>query len=204
METPGVSRRSFLVGLSAGAGAAWVAANWPAILAAQEHAHRAAASRAPVKFEFFTPEQAKEVEAIAAQIIPSDELPGAREARVIYFIDRALMTFDQDQQKVYREGLPKLQEALRQQFPAASKFSAATPEQQIAVLKTIEKSEFFETVRGHTVMGFLCDPTRGGNFDKAGWKLIGFEDTFQHEPPFGYYDRDAHGSGSGEGSRGGR
>ena len=35
---------------------------------------------------------AAEIEAIAARIIPSDATPGAREAGVVYFIDRALST----------------------------------------------------------------------------------------------------------------
>ena len=30
----------------------------------------------------------------------------------------------------------------------------------------------------------------GGNYDKVGWKLIGFQDDFYFKPPFGYYDRE--------------
>ena len=33
-------------------------------------------------------------------------------------------------------------------------------------------------------------PAYGGNRDRVGWKLIGFEDTHAFYPPFGYYDRD--------------
>lgn len=188
MDSNGFSRRNFLLRLSAGAGAAWLQANWPAIVAAQEHAHRAAQSATPVKFGFFTPEQAAEIEAIAAQIIPTDDTPGAREARAIYFIDRALTTFDKDKQDAYKGGLNQVEKKLKELFPAAMKFSAATSEQQIAVLKAIEKEPFFGLVRGHTVMGFLCDPERGGNRNKAGWKLMGFEDRYVWQPPFGYYD----------------
>ena len=57
-----------------------------------------------MKFGFFTPEQALEVEAMAAQIIPTDETPGAREARVINFIDRALTTFAKNNQASLHEG----------------------------------------------------------------------------------------------------
>jgi gluconate 2-dehydrogenase gamma chain len=67
-----------------------VISNWPAILASQQHAHEAAAAATPPHLEFFSPAQASEVEAMAAQIIPTDDTPGAREAHVIYFIDRAL------------------------------------------------------------------------------------------------------------------
>jgi len=37
-------------------------------------------------------------------------------------------------------------------------------------------------------MGFLASPAWGGNRDKVGWKLIGFEDAGAFQPPFGYYD----------------
>ena len=57
-----------------------------------------------MRFGFFTPEQALEVEAMAAQIIPTDETPGAREARVINFIDRALTTFAKNNQAAYTQG----------------------------------------------------------------------------------------------------
>ncbi len=73
--------------------------------------------------------------------------------------------------------------------PAAKRFSAASAEQQIAALKAIEKSTFFRAVRTHTVLGFLSDPERGGNANRVGWKLIGFEDRASFEPPFGDYDR---------------
>ena len=92
LKEQGSSRRSFLAGSAAGLGSAWVAANWTGILEAQEHAKRAATSGSPGKFEFFSPEQATEVESVAAQIIPTDDTPGAREAGAVYFIDRALTT----------------------------------------------------------------------------------------------------------------
>ncbi len=190
MDSGDLSRRHFLIRSAAGVGTAWLSANWPAILEASQHAQHAAQASTPLKFDFFTPEQAAEIEAISAQIIPTDDSPGAREARAIYFIDRALTTFDADQKKEYTEGLPQLQAKLKELYPSATIFSAATAEQQIAVLKAIEKSSFFRTVRGHTVMGFLADPSRGGNFDQLGWKHIDFTNDHVYKPPFGFYDRD--------------
>ncbi len=188
------SRRQFLVRTSAGMTSAWLLRNWPAILAAQERAQRAVEAGGAVEFEFLSPAQAAEVAAVAAQIIPSDSTPGAREAGVIYFIDRALKTFASDGQKLYAEGLGQLQAKLRELFPDARKFSEATAQQQITVLKAMEKSDFFKLVRTHTVMGFLVNPDRGGNRNQVGWKLIGFEDAHVYEPPFGFYDRDYPGS----------
>ncbi len=171
----GFSRRYFLSSV-------WVAANLPAISAAGQHAHQASKAAQPLKFEFFTPEQAADVEAIAEQIIPTDESPGARDARVVYFIDHALMTFEREKQKQYTEGLNKLRAELRKRF---SELSIA---EQIAALHKIEKTEFFDLVRTHTVMGFFANPEHGGNLNEAGWKTIGFEDKFFFQAPFGYYD----------------
>ncbi len=75
-------------------------------------------------------------------------------------------------------------------FRKSAKFSDLSPAEQIKVLKAFEKNPFFETVRTHTIMGFFADPSYGGNYDKIGWKLIGFQDEFYFKPPFGYYDRE--------------
>lgn len=190
MTSDEFSRRLFLIRSLTGLSSAWLAMRLPEIVAAQEHAHEVATSVQPAKLEFFTPEQAKEIEAIAAQIIPTDDTPGAREAHAIFFIDRALTTFDKDKQAEYTKGLKALQVKTKKMFPKAASFSALTSEQQIALLKKIEKTSFFNLVRSHTVIGCFCDPEYGGNFNGTGWKLIGFEDRFNYKPPFGYYDRE--------------
>lgn len=205
-----LSRRQFLINSASAASATWVGTHWPAAVAAVEYARYAAHSATPPKFEFFTPEQAVEIDAIAARIIPTDGTPGAREAGVIYFIDRALKTFASEDQGTYLEGLPKLQDRVRELFPGVEKFSAATPEQQDQVLTTIDEHtaslpapfrprpgvrNFFETVRQHTLGGFLIDPDsdRSGNRDGVGWKVIGREREHMFHPPFGYYDTDYKG-----------
>lgn len=175
---------------SVGAGSAWLAANWASVVAAAEHARQAAQTSPPPKFEFLTAEQAVETEAIAAQIIPTDEMPGAREAGVVYFIDRALHTFASDQQKPFVDGLAQVQAKMKELFPDVAKFSAATPEQQIALLRAIEKTPAFEMFRFATVAGFLADPSYGGNRAEMGWKVIGRDNSHVFQPPFGYYDRD--------------
>jgi hypothetical protein len=187
MTTSGASRRQFLLGSVSGLSSAWLALRWPAILAAQEHAQRAAQS-SPAKFQFFSSHDAVEVEAIAAQVIPGDDAPGAREAHVIYFIDQILVTFDRDKQPAYTQGLKDLQHRTQELFSGANRFSSLTPTQQIQLLTAIEKTDFFALVRLHTIMGYLSRPEYGGNHDQAGWKLIGFVDQMTYEPPFGYYD----------------
>ena len=171
-----------------GVGGAWLRLHWPAILAADDHARKAAHSFPAPAFQFFSPDQAAEVEAAAAQIIPTDDTPGAREARVIYFIDRALVTFDKDKQPAYVQGIRELQSKTRQLVPQAKSFVELSSSQQIQVLHSIEKTDFFELLRLHTITGFLARPEYGGNHNQVGWKLIGLEDEMIYEPPFGYYD----------------
>jgi gluconate 2-dehydrogenase gamma chain len=200
-----LSRRRFLFQAGTGISAAWVSAHWPQMVAAATHARQAAQSGSAYKFDFFTPVEAAEVDALAARIIPADETPGAREAGVIYFIDRALVTFANGDQQKYREGLPELQSAVREKFPGVEKFSVATPEQQDEVLRSMDSQAhggaqgrrnqqvaqtFFDTIRIHTISAFLIDPEFGGNRGGVGWKLIGRDPEHMFQPPFGYYDKD--------------
>jgi gluconate 2-dehydrogenase gamma chain len=200
-----VSRRRFLAQGAGGLSAVWVTAHWPALLAAATHARQAAHSAGLAKFEFFGADEAKEIDAITSRIIPSDETPGAHEAGVVYFIDRSLTTFGVDDQKTYREGLPELQARVAEMFPGTSKFSALMPEHQDEVLHSFDEQSqrgrqrrfrsspgaqnFFETLRQHTIAGFLIDPDYGGNRDGAGWKVIGRAREHIFQPPFGYYDK---------------
>jgi len=182
------SRRSFLVNSVVGLNAAWVAANYNEILAAQQYVNKATRAGQLPRLTVFTEAQAAEIEAMTAQIIPTDETPGAREARCVYFIDRALSKFARKNQPTYTQGLQDLQAKTQQLYPGSDKFSALTSEQQIKVLTEIEKTAFFNLVRTHTVIGFFARPEHGGNHDKIGWKLIGYDDSLNHKPPFGYYD----------------
>jgi len=185
-----LNRRKFLLSGLRGAGGAWASLHWPSILAAAEHAARMREAVPPAKLEVLSAEQAAEIEAAASRIIPSDNTPGAREAGVIYFIDRALATFAAGQRDDYVKGLPVLQAKTQEMFPNVPRFSQATPDQQDAILKALDGQPIFELIREHTVMGFVADPARGGNRGKVGWKCIGFDDSAAFAPPFGYYDRD--------------
>jgi Gluconate 2-dehydrogenase subunit 3 len=202
------SRRHFLAQGLAGFSAAWVSTHWPALVSAAGHAHAQAKSSTPPKFEFFTPEEAAEVIAISSRIIPTTDTPGAHEAGVVFFIDRALVTFAKENQTAYRDGLPSLQARVRELFPGADKFSVATPEQQDKILESLDEQSarkgrnpfrplagaksFFETIRVDTIMGFLIDPDsdKKGNRDAVGWKVIGRDPAHLFQPPFGYYDKD--------------
>src|SRR6202453_4353597 len=171
------SRRSFLVGSASGLSSIWIASNWPGILDAAAYARQEAGPGTPVQLAFFTGEQAADIDAVASQIIPTDDTPGAHEARCVYFIDRALTTFLRDSQAVYTQGLEDLQATTKELFPGAGRFPALTSAQQIRLLTAIENTPFFRTVRNHTIIGMFASPAHGGNNSKVGWKLIGFDDA---------------------------
>jgi gluconate 2-dehydrogenase gamma chain len=185
------SRRYFLASSAAAVASAWFAAEWPGIAAAGAYAEAAKQSTQaglPVKFAVFSDEQAAELDAVVSQIIPTDATPGAHEAGIVYFIDRSLATFARSSRTLYMQGFDQLQAKSVQMFAGSSKFSALTSAQQIQLLTAIETTPFFKTVRDHTVIGMFASPQHGGNYQKVGWALIGFEDRLNFAPPFGYYD----------------
>ena len=181
------SRRSFLAGSAIGLSATWLASNWTGILDAKVYAEQAGGEKPP-DFAFFTNEQAADVDAMASQIIPTDETPGAHDARCVYFIDFALATFLNESQPIYTEGLKALQAKTKEIFPDTASFAALSSPQQIQLLTAIEDNPFFSAVRLHTITGMFASPAHGSNLEQVGWKLIGFDDTLNFKPPFGYYD----------------
>lgn len=132
---------------------------------------------------FFNRADARTVDAFAAQVIPSEDgSPGAREAGVVYYIDRALAGFMRDLQPLYRRGLQTLTDLAVATFGA--EFSALDDEQQRSLVEALDATaqaepedfsgQFYRILREHTVQGFFGDPAYGGNRDVVGWKLVGF------------------------------
>jgi gluconate 2-dehydrogenase gamma chain len=191
VKQPISSRRQFLTASGNLASAGWISMNWPQIAAAAEHAGHGAHdnTKPPTTLTTLTAAEAADVDAIASQIVPSGSTPGAREARVIFFIDHALGSFFAAQLPAFRQGLTEFQKAYAAREGAAPSFAVAPSAQQIAWLKEVDKTPFFTAVRRLTVLGLLAMPKYGGNHDKQGWKVIGFVDGHVWNPPFGYYDK---------------
>jgi gluconate 2-dehydrogenase gamma chain len=125
------------------------------------------------------------VEAITSRIIPTDHEPGAIEANCVNFIDKALANEDVELLPKYREGLSAVDRVSTRRFGAG--LAELGPERQDEVLVALESGdisrwdaasvtseEFFETIRSHTIIGFLADPKYGGNRDYAGWRVAGY------------------------------
>ena len=144
-------------------------------------------------WHFFTPAEARLVEAVAEQIIPADKDPGAKDAGVVVFIDRQLVGPYTRHQLAYRDGLRALQETCRQQF--AKPFEALAWDDQTKVLAALEAGrgpqelwksptgrEFFNLVLEHTKQGFYGSPQDGGNRNYVSYQMLGLESSYHSVP----------------------
>lgn len=188
MTESGVDRRDFIFGLAGAAGSAWLVTHGSELRAIAAYA---ASADAQQPWEFFTPEEARDFEAISAQIVPTDETPGAREAHVVRFADRGLATAFKDAQPEFRNDLKLVADAVEKGTPGSRSFAALSDADQMAFLTAFGRANpaSFDRLRSMTMRGMFSHPVHGGNFNKVGWKLIGFEDRYSWRPPFGYYDR---------------
>jgi gluconate 2-dehydrogenase gamma chain len=138
--------------------------------------------------------EARAVEAFADRVIPSgDAGTGAREAGVVFYIDRALAGFASDMQELYAVGLRRLDDLCRVRLGAPfadlhdddqdtvvrALLGAETPGTERSALIAPEDvpaplPQLAAALRQHTVEGFFGDPMYGGNRDAIGWRLVGF------------------------------
>jgi gluconate 2-dehydrogenase gamma chain len=190
------TRRSALRGLGFVLGAGAIGLDFPGMARAAHIAHQAAAAPGSTPLTLLGDADAADIDALAAQIVPSDDLPGAREAGALWFIDRALATFFAHWRAGFMSGLGEFQAACRAHHPGVASFAALPPERQMEFLHTVDTTPFFDQARTLTLCAMFSSPRYGGNRNGAGWKLIGFEDQHVFEPPFGYYDRDAQSGGA--------
>jgi len=132
---------------------------------------------------FFNQHQARTVDAICARLFPSDELgPGAPEAGVTDYIDRALAGPYAGLQSTYEQGLAALDVSARDQFH--TQFADCSEVEQEHLLVQMERgglawpapdpASWFDLLLAHTREGLFSDPSHGGNRDAIMWQLLGF------------------------------
>ncbi|MFN7985338.1 MAG: gluconate 2-dehydrogenase subunit 3 family protein [Vicinamibacterales bacterium] len=149
--------------------------------AAQAPAAAAAPRREAV--ENLTATEADLLDAILDRLIPSDQQgPGAREARVIHYIDRALGGALASSKNAYTAGLASLDRYARSS--RGKGFLELSNTDRDSVLIDVEtgaatgfagsSAQFFTLVLNHTRQGMFGDPYYGGNANFAGWDLIGY------------------------------
>lgn len=132
--------------------------------------------------KYFNVAQAATVNAIAEQIVPADDSPGAHEAGILFYIDGLLNgRYGGFYRERYESGLKLIDRFSRGQFH--KDFVNLNSDQQISVLKALESgsaagsegSRFFVLILQHTIEGYYGDPEHHGNPGNASWRMIGFE-----------------------------
>lgn len=154
-RSSGASRRNFLqtaavaavTGAAAGCGGA--VSNW----------------------RFLTQQEARTLDAITEWIIPADGNPGARQAGVIYYIDRQLTRRFREHRKTYRDGLAAADRL------AGGSYADAPKDVQQETLRQLERDPqtrpFFDLLVAHSMQGFYGNPRHGGNRDFVSWRMLG-------------------------------
>ena len=124
-------------------------------------------------YTFFSAEEAQLADAVCQQILPSDDLPGAKEAGVVAYIDKQLSGTLSRFAEAYRKGLSGLADA---------GFLKMSGEERVRLLESAEAGKvatvpasFVRMMTDHTMQGFFGDPKHGGNKDGVGWKMLGFD-----------------------------
>lgn len=186
MNKKASTRRQFLSATGQMVSGGWLALNAPLLMAASQAAEEQRARGAA--WENLTQAEAAVCTAVVDQIIPPDDLPGASEAGVVYFIDQVMGGFMADAAPMLREGLAGLDAMAVSQYPGAAGFAGLAFAQQTAILESVETTPFFETMIFLTHCGLFANPRWGGNREQMGWNLIGFDSRHAWQPPFGYYD----------------
>ena len=177
---PNLSRRLFLKSSGALSGFSLLRIGTPALIAITEAACTARDETAA--FVNLGVAEAADLAAIAARIMPTTDTPGATEAGVIYFIDRALGAEMSSDVERLRDGLATLNADKRP-------FAEDDEESQDRRLTEIENDEFFDAMWTLTIFGFFSMSKHGGNQKNVAWDLIGFEGNHgAWTYPLGYYD----------------
>ncbi|UCE70744.1 MAG: gluconate 2-dehydrogenase subunit 3 family protein [Nitrospiraceae bacterium] len=150
------------------------------------------------KLKFFKLDQAELVDEISSQIIPSDKVPGAREAGVVYEIDR-IVAASQKYQGIYTRGLAVLDSMAAEMFSKEG-FMSLKGDEKTMFLKVAEtgnvsglggKNIHIDSQSMGTAILFFAlikEQTFGAFYSGImGWKIVGY-----HGPPQWKGNRDYH------------
>lgn len=182
-----VNRRVFLRGSGTLAGGVMLRGGMPGLLALSAAACTARDEGAA--FATLSTDQARDLEAVAARILPATATPGAREAGVIWFIDKVYGSIFDHAYERDMESLTQFRLALMGAHPQVEDFTGLTETQQDDFLETQERTRFFSSARYLTIAGMFSMSMWGGNRDDIGWRLIGMDGPPHGWPsPFGHYD----------------
>lgn len=176
-----LSRRRFLKSTGTLTAASLLRIGAPALAAITQAACTAREEAAA--FTTLATDEAADFAAIAARLIPTTDTPGATEAGVIYFFDRAWG----DELSRFLDPARGFLQAINDEL--GTRFATIGEAEQDNVLKANEKDPRFELLRTTTIFGFFAMAKHGGNKGHLAWDLLGFDGHHgAWEAPFGYYD----------------
>jgi len=162
-----VDRRTAIKGVAVGMGAVSSLPILNNLTSAQAHQHHAVAPKAAETVAkapaFFNKQQYATITELASLIIPTDETPGAREAKVNEYIDLIVGESPFDLQKVFLDGLAWLDKASKDRHK--KNFVNLSNAQQVGLLTEISKiknpapneatqAKFFKAIKDMTIDGF--------------------------------------------------
>jgi Gluconate 2-dehydrogenase subunit 3 len=141
----------------------------------------------PAKAAALTSQEMATLRASLAQLLPQDALgPGALEAGVDVYIDRALADAYKVLLPTYQSLLAAFEKAARSAH--GKSFPSLAAGDQVALLEQVEAGKApgvaasdqataatsFQLLLAHMREGMFADPMYGGNRNLAGWQLIGY------------------------------
>jgi Gluconate 2-dehydrogenase subunit 3 len=98
--------------------------------------------RASVPFTPFSPDEVAYLDEIADTILPTTSTPGAKAAKTGELMARMVTdSYHDEDQATFRDGMVKLND-LSKEKNGGKTFMEATPEQRLALLKTLDKEQF--------------------------------------------------------------
>ena len=162
-----LNRRQALKEVAVGIGTASSLPILNQVASAEGHQHHraplVAESKATNAPSFFNQQQYATITELASLIIPTDETPGAREAKVNEYIDMIIKESPADVQKLYIDGLAWLDKTSKRRHQKT--FVELSNSQQVSILTEISKkseapgqqelpAKFFQALKNATIDGF--------------------------------------------------
>lgn len=179
-EMEKMDRREAIKGVVVGVGTVTSLPILCNVTSAQGHQHAVVAPLVPetvVKTPaFFNKHQYATITELASLIIPTDETPGAREAKVNEYIDMIVGESPFEVQKTFLDGLAWLDNTSQKRHKKT--FVALSNSQQVAILTEISKiaspspenavqARFFKAIKDATIDGFYTSKI---GLDELGYK----------------------------------
>ena len=141
---------------------------------------------------FFSPDQKKQVTVLLDAILPGgDDNPGATDANAVEYVDRLLAMSESTYYDIprwraqYGAGLPLLVAAATQKF-GGKKIEDLKRDEATKLLTDLStgqlfgppsqswQTDFFATLRAHTIEACFADERWGGNRDNIMWQWYGY------------------------------